>query len=66
MKLQLQDIAQWIGADFRLRERDLPQEQATGYSIDTRTLLPGDLFFAIRGERYDAHSFVAAAFERGA
>jgi UDP-N-acetylmuramoyl-tripeptide--D-alanyl-D-alanine ligase len=66
MKLQLQDIAQWIGAGFRLREGDLPQVQATGYSIDTRTLVPGDLFFAIRGERYDAHSFVAAAFERGA
>jgi UDP-N-acetylmuramoyl-tripeptide--D-alanyl-D-alanine ligase len=66
MKLQLQDIAQWIGAEFRPREGDLPQEQATGYSIDTRTLAPGDLFFAIRGERYDAHGFVATAFERGA
>jgi UDP-N-acetylmuramoyl-tripeptide--D-alanyl-D-alanine ligase len=66
MKLQLQDVAQWIGAEFRLREGDLPQEQVTGYSIDTRTLAPGDLFFAIRGERYDAHGFVAAAFERGA
>jgi UDP-N-acetylmuramoyl-tripeptide--D-alanyl-D-alanine ligase len=39
---------------------------ATGYSIDTRTLAPGDLFFAIRGERFDAHDFLATAFERGA
>ena len=66
MKLQLQDIAQWIGADFRPREGDLPEEQATGYSIDTRTLAPGDLFFAIRGERFDAHGFVGTAFEKGA
>ena len=66
MKLQLQDIAAWMGAELRPREGDPPQEQATGYSIDTRTLVPGDLFFAIRGERYDAHDFVAAAFERGA
>jgi UDP-N-acetylmuramoyl-tripeptide--D-alanyl-D-alanine ligase len=66
MKLQLQDVAQWIGAEFRRREGDLPEEQVTGYSIDTRTLAPGDLFFAIRGERYDAHSFVSTAFERGA
>jgi UDP-N-acetylmuramoyl-tripeptide--D-alanyl-D-alanine ligase len=66
MKLQLQDIAQWIGAEFRPREGDLPEEQATGYSIDTRTLARGDLFFAIRGERYDAHGFVSTAFERGA
>ena len=45
---------------------DPPQQPATGYSIDTRTLAPGDLFFAIRGERYDAHDFVATALERGA
>jgi UDP-N-acetylmuramoyl-tripeptide--D-alanyl-D-alanine ligase len=39
---------------------------ATGYSIDTRTLAPGDLFFAIRGERFDAHDFVADALSKGA
>ncbi|WP_342108983.1 UDP-N-acetylmuramoylalanyl-D-glutamyl-2,6-diaminopimelate--D-alanyl-D-alanine ligase [Methylobacterium sp. SI9] len=37
-----------------------------GASIDTRTLQPGDLFFAIRGEARDGHDFVAAALERGA
>src|SRR4029453_3380081 len=31
------------------------------WSIDTRTLQPGDLFVAIRGERFDGHEFVAAA-----
>jgi len=39
---------------------------ATGYSIDSRTIEPGELFFAVRGERLDGHDFVAAAFERGA
>ncbi|WP_293863137.1 UDP-N-acetylmuramoylalanyl-D-glutamyl-2,6-diaminopimelate--D-alanyl-D-alanine ligase [uncultured Alsobacter sp.] len=39
---------------------------ATGVSIDTRTLEPGDLFFAIRGDNRDGHDFVAAALERGA
>jgi UDP-N-acetylmuramoyl-tripeptide--D-alanyl-D-alanine ligase len=66
MKLPLQDIAGWVGAELRLRHGDEGQQPATGYSIDTRTLLPGDLFFAIRGERYDAHDFVAAALGRGA
>ncbi len=37
-----------------------------GVSIDTRTLQPGDLFFAIRGEANDGHGFVAQAFEKGA
>jgi UDP-N-acetylmuramoyl-tripeptide--D-alanyl-D-alanine ligase len=39
---------------------------ASGYSIDSRTIEPGQLFFAIRGERFDGHEFVAAAFDRGA
>ncbi|MDE3186308.1 MAG: UDP-N-acetylmuramoyl-tripeptide--D-alanyl-D-alanine ligase [Acidobacteriota bacterium] len=39
---------------------------ARGYSIDSRTVAPGELFFAVRGERLDGHDFVAAAVERGA
>lgn len=39
---------------------------ASGYSIDTRTLKPGELFFAIRGPRFDGHDFVGAAAEKGA
>jgi UDP-N-acetylmuramoyl-tripeptide--D-alanyl-D-alanine ligase len=42
-------------------DREIP-----GFSIDSRTLTAGDLFFAIRGERFDGHRFVAAAFEAGA
>ncbi len=37
-----------------------------GVSIDTRTLRPGDLFFAIEGEVHDGHDHVARAFEAGA
>src|ERR1700678_4501991 len=66
MKLQLQDIAHWMGADLRLRAGDPAEQPATGYSIDTRTLAAGDLFFAIRGERFDAHDFVADALAKGA
>jgi UDP-N-acetylmuramoyl-tripeptide--D-alanyl-D-alanine ligase len=39
---------------------------ATGASIDTRTLEPGDLYFAIKGEVHDGHDFVPAALEKGA
>lgn len=38
----------------------------SGWSIDSRTVNPGDLFFAIKGENFDGHQFVRAAFERGA
>ena len=35
-------------------------------SIDTRTINPGDLFVAFKGEQRDGHDFLAAAFEKGA
>ncbi len=35
-------------------------------SIDTRTLEPGDLFIALRGERHDGHDFVYQAWQRDA
>ncbi|MDR0311452.1 MAG: UDP-N-acetylmuramoyl-tripeptide--D-alanyl-D-alanine ligase [Acidobacteriota bacterium] len=38
----------------------------TGVSIDSRTIAPGELFFAIRGRHMDGHKFIAAAAERGA
>ncbi len=36
------------------------------FSIDTRTINPGDLFVAFKGEQCDGHDFVATAFEKGA
>jgi UDP-N-acetylmuramoyl-tripeptide--D-alanyl-D-alanine ligase len=40
--------------------------EATGASIDTRTLQPGELFFAIQGDVHDAHDFVCDALAKGA
>jgi UDP-N-acetylmuramoyl-tripeptide--D-alanyl-D-alanine ligase len=50
------------GTWFVKRQHDV----ATGYSIDSRTIAPGELFFAVRGDRFDGHDFVASALERGA
>ncbi len=66
MKLELEQIAQWTGAGLWFAPGELTRGPVTGYSIDSRTLSPGDLFFAIQGERFDGHQFVAAALERGA
>ena len=43
----------------------LPQAIA-GVSIDSRTIAPGEAFFAIAGENRDGHEFVLAALDRGA
>jgi UDP-N-acetylmuramoyl-tripeptide--D-alanyl-D-alanine ligase len=37
-----------------------------GISIDSRSLQPGDVFFALQGERFDGHDFVDQALARGA
>jgi UDP-N-acetylmuramoyl-tripeptide--D-alanyl-D-alanine ligase len=62
MTLTLGQIADWIHAegDFDL------QEQVQGYSIDSRTVASGDLFFAVTGEYFDGHQFVEVALEAGA
>lgn len=38
----------------------------TGVSTDTRTVAPGNLFVALRGERFDAHDFLRDAVQQGA
>jgi UDP-N-acetylmuramoyl-tripeptide--D-alanyl-D-alanine ligase len=43
-----------------------PEEVAQGYSIDSRTVGSGQLFFAVKGERLDGHDFVEQALEKGA
>ncbi|HEV8013927.1 MAG TPA: UDP-N-acetylmuramoylalanyl-D-glutamyl-2,6-diaminopimelate--D-alanyl-D-alanine ligase [Stellaceae bacterium] len=40
--------------------------QASGVSIDSRTVAAADLFVALSGPKFDGHDFVAAAFARGA
>ena len=43
-----------------------PAQRIERWSIDTRAIQPGDLFVAIRGDRFDGHEFVAAALAAGA
>src|ERR1700744_3826254 len=41
-------------------------EGVTGLSIDSRTVAPGEAYFAIKGDIHDGHDFVAAALKAGA
>jgi UDP-N-acetylmuramoyl-tripeptide--D-alanyl-D-alanine ligase len=43
-----------------------PATRIARWSIDSRTVAAGDLFVAIRGDRFDGHEFVAAAIAAGA
>jgi len=60
MKLELGEITRALGLDLPLTGA------VTGFSIDSRTVAPGDLFFALRGPNHDGHRFVETALAQGA
>jgi UDP-N-acetylmuramoyl-tripeptide--D-alanyl-D-alanine ligase len=62
MKLTLAKIAEFVSGEGEFA----PEEVAQGYSIDSRSVGPGQLFFAVKGERLDGHNFVEQALEKGA
>jgi UDP-N-acetylmuramoyl-tripeptide--D-alanyl-D-alanine ligase len=62
MNLTLEEISQAVGG----RLEGPGNLKVRGYSIDTRTLNPSELFFAIKGPRFDGHEFVRQAFEKNA
>ncbi len=62
MKLTLGRAAEFMPATGAYAQGAI----ATGYSIDSRTLQPGDLFFAVKGERLDGHDYVETALAKGA
>jgi UDP-N-acetylmuramoyl-tripeptide--D-alanyl-D-alanine ligase len=60
MKLPVRQVAEVLGLQVN------SPAVAAGWSIDSRSLQPGDLFFALRGPNYDGHAFIAEAFRKGA
>ena len=55
-----------MAAAMRAEVNGALPEAVTGISIDTRTLAPGDAYFAIKGDVHDGHDFVMAALKAGA
>lgn len=60
MRFPLAELARALGVAL------VTDAVISGYSIDSRTLALGDLFFALRGPHHDGHDHVAAAFAKGA
>jgi len=60
MKIALRRVAGMLGVVI---ESDAV---VTGWSVDSRTVQPGDLFIALRGPNHDGHAYVAEVFKKGA
>jgi UDP-N-acetylmuramoyl-tripeptide--D-alanyl-D-alanine ligase len=61
MTLDLTDVARAMAAAGEPAARPV-----AGWSVDTRTLAAGDVYFALRGGARDGHEFVPQAIEKGA
>ena len=61
MKSTLSKLSVWA-ADSRL----LRDGAFSGISTDSRQVEAGNLFIALRGERFDAHNFLPAVLQKGA
>jgi len=59
----LRQALDWLSAGRLIGD---PAVRVAGVCTDTRALAPGQLFVALRGERFDAHDFLAAARAKGA
>ena len=55
-----------MAAAMRATVRGSLPEAITGLSIDSRTVAPGEAYFAIKGDVHDGHAFVDAALKAGA
>jgi UDP-N-acetylmuramoyl-tripeptide--D-alanyl-D-alanine ligase len=54
----------WVAAQLGLALET--HAEVTGWSVDSRTLRPGDLYFALRGPHHDGHAYVAEVLKNGA
>ncbi|MBV8549889.1 MAG: UDP-N-acetylmuramoyl-tripeptide--D-alanyl-D-alanine ligase [Acidobacteriaceae bacterium] len=68
MEFTVAQVQKATGAQLLGNSRHMgsAETRVRGWSIDSRTVNEGDLFFAIKGEHFDGHSFLGVAFERGA
>ena len=60
MRISLLNAASWMGCSFH------GSGWIEGWSVDSRTAQPGDMFFALRGEHHDGHDYVGDVTRRGA
>lgn len=66
LRLTAEWVVQAMGEAGARLTAGASDREFSGVSIDTRTVAPGELFVAIRGERFDGAEFAAAAIEKGA
>src|SRR5580692_407129 len=60
MKFPLRHVAEMLGVRIE------SEAMVSGWSVDSRTIRAGDLFFALRGPNFDGHEYLDEVFAKGA
>ncbi len=66
MQFTVREIGAVIGVAAEKVAAGIAAACATGWSVDSRTVAPGDLFFALRGPNHDGNRYVGEALTKGA
>lgn len=63
-KIEIRKIVEW--SEGKINNRKFLSIEIKGISTDTRNIKKGEIFIALKGERFDGHRFVRQAYEKGA
>ncbi len=64
--MNVREIVEVTGGQVVSASAKLENLWIQGISIDSRSIFPGEAFFALRGDRFDGHEFVGQALAKGA
>lgn len=66
LKLTINDLAEFVGAVLPKGLVAKANEVVGGISTDSRSVMPGEVFVALKGDRFDGHDHIRAAIKNGA
>jgi len=68
VEFKVTEVAQALGLNADSHARGIVGRDArvTGWSVDSRNIAPGDLFFALRGPNHDGNAYVDEVLRKGA
>ena len=66
MKMQFKEFFNIQNCRFEFKGKpEILQQAISGFSIDSRAIQPGEVFIAIKGDKFDGHQFISDVIAKG-